>query len=472
MADPRSKPRHLPAQRDRQTADLRPTGADPAEPGTRQVSLPPAAERGLRWPWLLADCGILTVSSLVAGLGILGLTMMWLIANRLHGADRANLQIDAIKYGLGFIAAGGAAAALLLSVRRQQLAERSHDLELRKQDLERRKQEHAEGDAADRRITELYTKAVEQLGSGDAAVRLGGLYALERVAQNNPDQRQTVVDVICAYLRMPYTPPAKPNPGRQADNEMAGTPSGTTTTGTASARDPRQELQVRLTAQRILTKHLHAAHLRPRRGIALDDDFDEPAPDPALQFWPRTDLDLTGATLVGWKFSGCAARDAYFAEATFTGEAKFSEASFTGDATFKEAVFAGDAWFNRATFSSDATFKEVVFAGDAWFDRATFTSDALFDTTTFTGGAWFNKATFTCDALFYSATFTSDAEFNQAVFPRGAKAFGFDGCRITNRGDRRDNWPDGWSVKPGTEYGTLEYKAAGPQPVAGADAGP
>ncbi|MEV4075213.1 hypothetical protein [Nonomuraea fuscirosea] len=46
--------------------------------------------------------------------------------------------------------------------------------------------------------------------AGDPAPgRLGGLYALEQLAQDNRDPvlRQTVVDVICAYLRMPYTPP-------------------------------------------------------------------------------------------------------------------------------------------------------------------------------------------------------------------------------------------------------------------------
>ncbi len=41
-------------------------------------------------------------------------------------------------------------------------------------------------DATERRITELYTKPVEQLGNDKAPVRLGGLYALERLAQDNP----------------------------------------------------------------------------------------------------------------------------------------------------------------------------------------------------------------------------------------------------------------------------------------------
>ena len=65
-------------------------------------------------------------------------------------------------------------------------------------------------DATERRITELYTKAVEQLGNDKAPVRLGGLYALERLAQDNPAHRQTIVNVICAYLRMPFPPQRQP----------------------------------------------------------------------------------------------------------------------------------------------------------------------------------------------------------------------------------------------------------------------
>src|SRR4051794_12578663 len=56
-------------------------------------------------------------------------------------------------------------------------------------------------------VTETYTRAVEQLGHDEAPVRLGALHSLERLAQDNPSRRQTVVDVLCAYLRLPYTPP-------------------------------------------------------------------------------------------------------------------------------------------------------------------------------------------------------------------------------------------------------------------------
>ncbi len=86
----------------------------------------------------------------------------------------------------------GGAVALLLTARRQRYTELSLL--------------HTDRDATERRITELYTKAADQLGSAQAPVRLAGLYALERLAHSTIEHRQTIVDVICAYLRMPYTP--------------------------------------------------------------------------------------------------------------------------------------------------------------------------------------------------------------------------------------------------------------------------
>ncbi len=114
-------------------------------------------------------------------------------------------------------------------------------------------------DAAARRITELYTKAAEQLGSDKAPVRLAGLYALERLAQDNPAQRQTIVNVLCAYLRMPYEP-IEPPPG-EVGSVNQGTDAGQPVDDlelmdTAHVRQRLEEQQVRKTAQNVLLAHL------------------------------------------------------------------------------------------------------------------------------------------------------------------------------------------------------------------------
>lgn len=50
-------------------------------------------------------------------------------------------------------------------------------------------------------ITDRFTKAVEQLGDEDIAVRLGGLYALERIAKDSPKDQWTIMEIVSAYVR-------------------------------------------------------------------------------------------------------------------------------------------------------------------------------------------------------------------------------------------------------------------------------
>jgi hypothetical protein len=51
-------------------------------------------------------------------------------------------------------------------------------------------------------ITERYTKAIEQLGDQELAVRLGGIYALEQLARHFPEREHpTVVGVLSALVR-------------------------------------------------------------------------------------------------------------------------------------------------------------------------------------------------------------------------------------------------------------------------------
>jgi hypothetical protein len=50
-------------------------------------------------------------------------------------------------------------------------------------------------------ITERYTKAIEQLGSDKLDVRLGGIYALERLAIDSERDHPTVVEVLGAFVR-------------------------------------------------------------------------------------------------------------------------------------------------------------------------------------------------------------------------------------------------------------------------------
>jgi uncharacterized protein YjbI with pentapeptide repeats len=50
-------------------------------------------------------------------------------------------------------------------------------------------------------ITDRYSKAIEQLGNENADVRVGGIYALERIARDSATDRETIVDVLATFVR-------------------------------------------------------------------------------------------------------------------------------------------------------------------------------------------------------------------------------------------------------------------------------
>jgi Pentapeptide repeats (8 copies) len=50
-------------------------------------------------------------------------------------------------------------------------------------------------------VTDRYTKAIDQLGSDKLDVRIGGIYALERIARDSPRDHPTVIEVLAAFVR-------------------------------------------------------------------------------------------------------------------------------------------------------------------------------------------------------------------------------------------------------------------------------
>jgi len=55
--------------------------------------------------------------------------------------------------------------------------------------------------AREGQVTDRYTKAIGQLGSKKLDVRLGGIYALERIARDSARDHPTVMEVLTAFVR-------------------------------------------------------------------------------------------------------------------------------------------------------------------------------------------------------------------------------------------------------------------------------
>ncbi|WP_329254941.1 pentapeptide repeat-containing protein [Streptomyces sp. NBC_01478] len=228
-----------------------------------------------------------------------------------------------------------------------------------------RKQRLAEGDAHRSDASQLadrYTTAAEQLGHDQAAVRLAGVYALARLADDWAEQRQVCIDVLCAYLRMPY----------EADPAAPGHKEG--------------EREVRQTINRVIRDHL------------VDPDADVS--------WCEFAFDFTGASFD---------RTIDFSSVTFSSSVTFGRATFSGTVSFGGTTFSGSASFGRARFSS-VDFAFTTFDGNVDFGDATFSSIVHFGGATFSGDVDLTGATFESVVEFGSATFGGIVEFGSATF--------------------------------------------------------
>jgi uncharacterized protein YjbI with pentapeptide repeats len=269
-------------------------------------------------------------------------------------------------------------------------------------------------------VAELYGKAADRLGSEKPLVRLAGLHMLERLAKENAGLRQAIVDMVCAYLRMPCqldVPADEPVLGGflHVHHRSRFKPPVGSDHDVRAYNDRMQEREVRLAAQRIIT-----GHLRPG-----DPD------NPVSTFWPGIALDLTGAVLIDFSLARCAVRTATFESATFIGHTDFTAAVFTGSADFRIASFAGPSaivYFQSVVFADSAYFMGAVFAGSAAFAGAMFRGSVNFASSAFGGLADFAGAAFagTADfsqvdffrsATFIETSFGSTAYFYRAAFP-------------------------------------------------------
>ncbi|MFF3057024.1 pentapeptide repeat-containing protein [Streptomyces sp. NPDC057909] len=289
----------------------------------------------------------------------------------------AKTLFDLVKLSFGVVAGAGALVALVVAYRRQRVDEAGAHRE------------------ATRLHTERFSQAVDRLGSDSPAVRLGGVHALAGLADDAPDDnlRQTCIDVLCAYLQLPFTPDPGNDPSHQEEHHRY-----------LAFR------KVRHTILRLIGDHY-------RRPLGTH------------RSWQGCNLDLTGVTIDG---------NLDFSEATFSGgEVDFSGATFSADmVNFFNATFSGAMVnFRNATFSdgmvdfliatfSDGTvdFSNANFSGGTVdFPNATFSGGIVsFDGARFSGGATFSGGRVSFKRALLSG---STVSFRVATFSGGTVDF-------------------------------------------------
>ncbi|MFI6235243.1 pentapeptide repeat-containing protein [Micromonospora sp. NPDC050784] len=283
---------------------------------------------------------------------------------------KAQLRVDTVRNLLGVFAGTGGIVALFVAIRRQYVQERVDHAD---QELKARSATDAKHDADERRLTELYVKAADQLGSEKAPVRLASLYALERIGQDNPTHRQTITDLICAYLRMPYDAPSEAHHLHNLTDSPEDAEAGRLRV--EEERKRREEREVRLTAQGIIKRRL-------RRPIFTLQGAAAVAP------W-EVSLDLSHAILVNFDLSHCSAVQVNVSSARFIGQANFrglecllafiaDGATFEGETNFGKTNFGASLLFSYAVFRDTAVFTDITFHNHARFAGAVFKRGVFF----------------------------------------------------------------------------------------------
>jgi uncharacterized protein YjbI with pentapeptide repeats len=316
---------------------------------------------------------------------VAGLVGLWLVALvLLNHPQLPHAKVISVHDTVGVaqlvfasVAGAGALVALVMAYRRQRVAEAANV-------LDRERWQATAAHDRTRLLNERFTTITTQLGSDQAAVRLAGVHAMAGLADDWEENRQTCIDVLCAYLRMPYA--------REPDREAQ--------PGDRSWLAWRGFQEVRHTVIRVITSHLR--------------------PD-AVTRWNDRDLDFTGVIFDGGDFS----------KAIFSSKVKFTDAEFSGGTVwFTGARFSGDTvYFDGAKFSGGKTdFSGAQFSGGTvYFDSATFSGGQVsFRGATFSGGhVGFNDTRFSGgDVILDGAQFSGGTViFTGATFSGGQVIF-------------------------------------------------
>jgi uncharacterized protein YjbI with pentapeptide repeats len=304
-------------------------------------------------------------------------------SSSLTDADRLKAANDVRTTLIQALAAAGLLGGLFYTAR-------TYRLSLRGQEMTRMSQ-----------ITERYSSCVEQLGDSNLNVRLGAIYAFERLIHDSPDDEPTIIEVLSAFVR-------EANNGEDLDPP----------TGAINAKDSVRpeiaqwvkpacaaDIQAAMTVLVRRPSHGSGERLNLRRaklrGLLLEgaDLRNAMLQEADLSFasLSSTNLDnanLWGADLTKTGLDGASLQGAYLARArlqsTSFGGAKLKGANFVG-AVATEALFLSadleDVCFREADLRGamlrilegvDQYLSDARIA-DTDFDRARLFPNALSD---------------------------------------------------------------------------------------------
>ena len=332
-----------------------------------------------------------------------------------------------------WLLAGGAVLGLLETYRKNTndraksnadikaaLKNQEHQTEVLKEQIRQFDENAFQERKAERR--ERYTKAVEQLGSKEAPVRIGGIYTLiglvdEWLLDENLDytekvrEGQVIINNLCAYIRSPFILASYYDELSQASPTPEGIYKDNQQTFYTDKAEFTSEADIRLSIIKEIHNRLQGPDINTP-GAWSDFEYDFSG---SIFFYP---IDLTNSYYAKpVNFSGSTYQDdADFESSTYQSGADFSDSIYRCWADFRSSIYQSEANFSGSTYQDGATFNGSTYTGWANFNCSTYREGAYFNYSTYQSEVYFNSSIYREGAYFNSSTYQGWADFNYSTY--------------------------------------------------------
>ena len=269
---------------------------------------------------------------------------------------------------------------------------------------------------------ERYTKAVEQLGSKEAPVRIGGVYTLvglvdEWLLDENLDytekvrEGQVIINSLCAYIRSSFALAFHYDELTQESPTAEGLYKNREQDFYIDKAEFKSEADIRLSIIKEIHDRLQSPEINTP-GAWSDFEYDFSG---STFFYP---IDFARSYYTKpVNFSGSTYQDEVrFGGSTYQGGADFSGSIYRRGANFLSSTYQSQANFSRSTYQDKAVFSSSTYQDGANFSGSTYLSEAVFRGSIYRGWVVFNGSTYREEADFCGSTYRRGADFSDSTY--------------------------------------------------------
>ena len=269
---------------------------------------------------------------------------------------------------------------------------------------------------------ERYTKAMEQLGSKEAPVRIGGVYTLvglvdEWLLDENLDytekvrEGQVIINSLCAYIRSSFALAFHYDELAQESPTAEGLYKNREQEFYIDKAALESEADIRLSIIKEIHDRLQSPEINTP-GAWSDFEYDFSG---STFFYP---IDFTRSYYAKpVNFSGSAYQDEVrFGGSTYQGGADFSGSIYWRGADFLSSTYQSQANFTGSTYQDKAVFSSSTYQDGANFSGSTYQGEVFFRGSVYRGWVVFNGSTYRDEADFCGSTYRRGADFSDSTY--------------------------------------------------------